>query len=455
MTKKMFFAVVFGLLLVLAFSTVVMADNGPHGGFSGSTDACANCHRAHSANSADGMLLKDATEYALCISCHGGGTGAQTDVVNGYYHAGALVEGDTDMGLFAGGFDVARMLTNYGVDFDVVTGVYPAGSTNWAAKNAYDPNATAPIGAAVTSRHDVDGVVGTIWGSGVYGSAPLTMALECTSCHDPHGNAGRDAAGTAGKAVPSYRLLRFTPHDGATVPGYEIVAEAGSGTAFNWNYAALKVATTEGVWVEDPAVKWYTINSDIVLDGTLAMYRGRTGSGEIYTAISAGLGDYGARYWSYRRPSQAVTTTGTTRYLCPDPATGNPDAVTGVCGPTVGAAFDNVVAHDDLGYWCSTCHDRYLARGGGTRTTDTGDPAYHYRHRSQGNGTTAGQYTCVDCHNAHGTSAASTVLASAASLAGDGAILKADNRAICLRCHAGAVNSFNITVSPNAIMVLP
>ena len=446
MTKKLLFALVLGLLLVLAFSTAVMADGGPHGGFSGSTDACANCHRIHSANSADGMLLKDATEYDLCISCHGGGTGAQTDVVNGYYHSGALTQGDADMGLFAGGFDVTRMLTDYGTGFD------PATSTTWAAKNAYDKASVAPIGAAVTSRHDVDGAIGTIWGSGVYGSAPLTMALECTSCHNPHGNAGRD---TAGKAVPSYRLLRFTPSDGATTPGYEILAEAGSGTTFNWNYAALAVPSTEGVWVQDPTVKWYTINSDIALDGTLAMYRGRVGSGEIYTAIAAGLGDYGARYWSYRRPSQTVVTTGTTRYLCPDPGTGLPDAVTGVCGATTGAAFDNVAAHDDLGYWCSTCHDRYLARGGATRSTDTGDPAYHYRHRSQGNGTTVGQYNCVDCHNAHGTSAASTAIASAASLAGDGAILKADNRAICLRCHAGAVNFFNVTNSPNAVMVLP
>ena len=37
--KKFLFALALGALLVLALATTVTADNGPHGGFNGSTDA--------------------------------------------------------------------------------------------------------------------------------------------------------------------------------------------------------------------------------------------------------------------------------------------------------------------------------------------------------------------------------------------------------------------------------
>jgi predicted CXXCH cytochrome family protein len=88
------------------------------GGFTNTTDACASCHRAHSAISSDGMLLVAPDVWSLCISCHDG-TGAYTDVVNGNYDntipagdphgkgtsVGAFKpQGQAGMGTFAGGF---------------------------------------------------------------------------------------------------------------------------------------------------------------------------------------------------------------------------------------------------------------------------------------------------------------------------------------------------------------
>jgi hypothetical protein len=127
-------------------------------------------------------------------------------------------------------------------------------------------------------------------------------------------------------------------------------------------------------------------------------------------------------------------------------------------GGAGGTAFNNQAPHDVLGYWCATCHDRYLAPGGASRTTDSGDLSYHFRHRSAASGATlagTGTYTCVDCHNAHGTSATANALSTSATYAADSALLKADNRAVCIRCHAGAINFFNTTTSPTAPMVLP
>jgi cytochrome c553 len=86
----------------------------------------------------------------------------------------------------------------------------------------------------------------------------------------------------------------------------------------------------------------------------------------------------------------------------------------------------------------------------------SGDTTYMYRHASgdirtsqdgtvnAGAGTSISR-SCMACHVAHGTSAASVAFASNATLSGDSALLRMDNRSICLRCHASTVN---FTVKP-------
>lgn len=154
-----------GLLLVgalLAAGSLASANGGPHGGYTASTDACAGCHRAHTANGP--KLLTDSSTYDLCMSCHGAAaTGANTNVADGLYiasrddNAGDRNEGaanTADHGnLLGGGFD------NY-------------------------------QGEPVTSAHNPDGTVTAAWGNGVArgSTADLETGLDCASCHDPHGS---------------------------------------------------------------------------------------------------------------------------------------------------------------------------------------------------------------------------------------------------------------------------
>ncbi len=466
-----------GLLAVLAFT--VVADNGPHGGaaFSnGSTDACAGCHRIHSAKSADGMLLVAGDVYALCTSCHDG-TGAYTNVVDGYYTktswntvshgtAPTYTQGTQDLGLYGGGFVNARMLHTYN------------------GRNAYTL-AALPTGAAVNDAHSVGQgtftALGTTWGAGnvvtptVNTGRVLTAQLECTDCHDPHGNAGRAGGVYTGTVTTSYRLLRFNPTGSQ---GYE--ATTGPSAAYFAKAGTTQSGTNGGVYVTDSAIKWYTPNTVAATDPTVQAYRTRW-DGTKYSPwqiVIVGAGDYVGRSNMYMLPSvSAYVSTGAVKdaagntllasgvtgmYTCLSSvssgtlptlpsapiATATAGSTYYSCGSVTGTAFTNKTAHDNLGLWCATCHDRYLAPGGngntaplGSRTNASGDAYYMYRHVS------TGTYTCVDCHTAHGSSSAvyaqnGTNYSASATLntAHPSDMLKLDNRGICIRCHGTAVN---------------
>ena len=139
----------------------------PHGEFAGNPDACAACHRAHTAISQN--LLAVSSGNALCTTCHWGGTGADTDVKNGFYNAGG--EPNNEWGANGG--------TLLGGGFDNIGGT-----------------------AASTSKH----VLGQpIAPPGTDTGAEIT--LNCVSCHTPHmDNAHKD----------QYRLLRLRPNGNAS-----------------------------------------------------------------------------------------------------------------------------------------------------------------------------------------------------------------------------------------------
>ena len=150
--KVMLVIVGVGLLAWLTFAVTTVAAAGPHAGtFTGTTDACAGCHRAHT-GAADGLLksgttnvsvnalLQNTIQYAMCTSCHSG-TGADTDVVHGVYLG--TTQGAQNNGLKGGGFESALMNTGLSTSFN------PAGT-----------------GAPVTSRHSVGTSAATAWGSG-------------------------------------------------------------------------------------------------------------------------------------------------------------------------------------------------------------------------------------------------------------------------------------------------
>ncbi len=469
--RKYLIALAFVLGLLLALATTALADNGPHGGAAfanGSTDACAGCHRIHSAKSNDGFLLVATDVYALCTSCHDG-TGAYTNVVDGYYTktawntvqhgtAPTYTQGTQDLGLFGGGFVNARMLHTYN------------------GRNAYTA-AALPTGSAVNDAHEVGQglftALGTTWGAGNVVSPTLNtgrvlaVSLECTDCHDPHGNAGRVGAVNTGAPTPSYRLLRFNPNGSQ---GFEVT---GPSAAYFTKAGVTQSGAAGGVFVADVTPKWYTPNTVAASDPTVQAYRTRWDGTQYspWSAIVVGAGDYVGRSYMYQLPAVQGTTAGgyystsgtpamvsgiftclsgvtsgtlpalpTAQYSAPG---GTNPIVPGTsyfeCGAATGTQFNNNTPRGNLGLWCSTCHDRYLATG--ARSTASGDSYYMYRH------TSTGSIVCVDCHTAHGSSSAvypanGTNYSAAATLntAHPSDMLKLDNRGICIRCHGTSVN---------------
>jgi predicted CXXCH cytochrome family protein len=430
--KKLLFAVVLGLLLIAAFATVALADNGPHGNFAADTDACASCHRAHTAQGAD-YLLKSSDVYLLCTNCHDG-TGAYTNVVNGVYENAVIpalaapygTQGDKGQGLFGGGFENAAMDTTRTLVNGYVAGAYP-------------------LPAAVTSHHDTDtGTAGTVWGSGDLNSVDGTFALECTSCHDPHGKAGRVGGVSNGSPIASYRLLRFNP-TGSN--GFETT---GNSAAYFTNAGVTQAGATGGVYVADVATKWYTVNTDSTIDSSVVAYRKRGGTP--WWAYINMPGDYAGRTYIYQRPAFAVVAgtaaTASSQISC-SPVANGAALDTSCTYSGANGTFNNTVPMGQLGYWCATCHDRYLAGSAG-RTTASGDSTYMFRHASVGS-----VGSCVACHTSHGatsvmsTFAAGETLNTAAGLTGNTNMLKLDNRALCADCHGYEVGySSSVLITP-------
>jgi predicted CXXCH cytochrome family protein len=476
--KKLLFALVLGLMLVLALATVAMADNGPHGGFTATTDACASCHRAHSAQfGSNGLLVLD--PEALCLSCHNG-DGAGTNVQDGVYTqagsnvatgggANAHVEGVDGGSLFGGGFSNALM------------------ATTWSGAATANPAYNA-VSKTTTSSHDL-AVAGTVWGSGAVNTPNGSLILECTSCHTPHGKDGFTNATTQTTVcnavlaatsptteactvkVATYRLLRWQPQGsgGFTAPA----------TNVNWSGGAFPVSgTTSGWTVPDNFTtngqEWYTIGTtgafavgDYNAGNANNVYSVKnpaaTGVGGVTTYIPAGVdvamfcAQCHDRYFNnsrLRNNTDVSMFCGSPLNATTPPYTGSPLFLPYL--PDADGVAPYIHPVDPVRCQAVVSTTTGLITGWGDNG-DSGDTTYMFRHASgdirissdgstnAGTGATISR-SCVACHVSHGTTAAMTTpLASNASLVTGSALLRMDNRSICLRCHA---NTVNFTVAP-------
>lgn len=298
------------------------ADNGPHKmGQAAATDACAGCHRAHSGKAA--YILK-ASEESICETCHDGSQ-ATTNVLNGVATGGGALR--------AGGFENAAIQSDdpavrYGIECPAGTpqtlfGVSGtcSGTTGTGRFRVCAPTAAGPftdctawtatytgggesswvlhIGAlttpeAVTSSHlnlaGLTNLTGTMWGSGAKSTTAFAgqagVGLECTSCHDPHGN-------------NQYRILRPNPAAqlgitgvGGTFPGGVTVPDAcPSGSSTTCNSGNLHSYTTTN-YMNATYVTWTT-------GGTAAPYTdGMAPATTTETGISAWCAQCHQRYLS-------------------------------------------------------------------------------------------------------------------------------------------------------------
>jgi predicted CXXCH cytochrome family protein len=402
-------------MMLFAMSGTALANYGPHGGYDADTDACAGCHRAHSAVSeitydtppeADGgeknALLIGTTATTLkefCYTCHAdAGTGATTNVSAGTLSGSGVLNG--------GGFDTMG-------------------------------------GAAVSSTHDVSGAGGLAWGGGVDGDfndgpGIMVAGFDCASCHDPHGSS-------------NYRILKDTVN-GVAVGGYDgtfasatdpdpqpfVVSNetsyptggfrlhvTASTLGYTPNYTSAQYAkapsyATSGVTppVTVPATPATATNTGAGISGWCAACH------TTYNTVSAdGQGEYNADGY--------------------DPAVGYGDVVRH--RHPVNVALSAFVGDRNL-----------IVDTGSATNTPWGDavdiPLEHNPATEAGalqDNTTADFMGCLTCHRAHGTTATMSGYADSSSNvnpnmdAGVGgtpptlssALLRANDRGVCERCH--------------------
>ena len=172
--RALIFAALVVAVAVLAVPGVAMAFDTVHGGYTMDTDACAGCHRAHTASSPITWINTDGEERSalllggiaesvdeFCYTCHGSvALGADTNVWDGIFESR-----DGDLGtdeyynadgaaLNGGGFNPLMFPTQH----------YPGGAT-WVA-----------WGAGFDGR------------DGIISMGGEKVEISCTVCHDTHGS---------------------------------------------------------------------------------------------------------------------------------------------------------------------------------------------------------------------------------------------------------------------------
>jgi cytochrome c2 len=292
-------------------------------------------------------------------------------------------------------------------------------------------------GQAVTSRHmDPTSVSAAIvWGSGALGTAGAgsSITMECTSCHNPHGNG-------------QYRILDPKPGDGDG-PFAEATADAPVRDLLEpdrlHNYTVIQQRSTTAT---------FSTSGSVSADGAESGYL--LYADQVDGVYGPAVGDYFHRNVPWYGANQDAThplVPGIEKNRMNDAPNGHPadtDAST-----TVDNSFNA-----QINAWCSQCHTRYMdgSSGAGQDTpgswgVSSGDAIFNYRHSNSSN------KPCTTCHVAHGSNAQMGGEYSSVFPYPDGTtsassrLLKLDNRGTCQACHdpTGTVDAG--TWSPSAV----
>jgi len=398
------------LILVVAFVAaavvlvpgVALANLGPHGGYLMNTEACAGCHRAHTAPSSitwvdatptslggprtrSALLLSEASEvYLFCLSCHDSTSqGADTNVLDGIYEG--TLYGTTNADLISGAFGREDPGMPPGATYDghnnAVTSTHIMNGQSWGAFGG------GAFGS--TSSVDATGNYPALLGTGE------KIVMDCGTCHDPHGSS-------------NYRILKDVVY-GVPVGGYD-----GSVSATN------------------PVPTPYVISAE-------AGYP--TGGFLLHTQYPGYTPDYTKA--QYAKAPGLDTAKGMTGWCIG-------------CHTVYATETSTYQAADGYAFMPRHRHPMnvQLSTFAGPRSLVVTDNPLPLDHAVSEAGATANQSSdwieCLTCHNAHGSSKVMTGWANVADPANDltkdtgiggvpptsdSALLKMDNRGVCEACH--------------------
>ena len=458
--KRISIVLALTLALCLAFVGSAYANFGPHGGYINDTDSCAGCHRAHTSFSTVGwqdalgndhksaLLVGNAgTMTEFCNACHGDtAPGASTNVSSGIFDSGPSASSTGTVGTLGAttGSDGGAVVSAYKTASVFNAPLNGGGFDRMPDPYAWQTSATVVYETA-TSAHKMD-VSGPIWGTGGATGSLTNVTLTCTNCHDPHGSS-------------NYRLLKGTVN-GATVGGYTgadgltpnpwvYSNEIGypvpfSGTT-NAPYASKDASLPLGGWLkhEDGAAQMALYRPNYTdTSGTVILHTESTSSTSTdYRSMSTWCAACHQDYNQINAGDAVRYNYGS--YL---PAAGFSAA------PAVGARnFHRHATNVTMSAGLTSLAEKVVS-----------DPAWVPLENSGTSAVwSAGYIGCLTCHRAHGSSVEMTGWAAAhlttntagvyipvrdnvpgvdpakgtSPGTGGSALLRADNRGVCERCH--------------------
>jgi predicted CXXCH cytochrome family protein len=332
-----------GLTGVTTPGTIVVTNGGtvtgqqsPHGGFSAATDFCQQCHSVHNAPS-DYALLWQNTVTATCNTCHainGGGGLSPVDSNN-------LIGDPTVNG--------AKLLM---------------GTTSM--RSSYDV-ASPPVSHTIGKALSPDNIqmMTSGWAYGAFSATTWSGrrtadGLQCTSCHEPHGDFGQLINSPTGVVRTFANELDVNPTGTGSLTDKQTFAE---GTLFYFNNAIRQLHRDVDATTGTPdTVAW-----ESCIKGTV-------------TAVADAVDTVGATACQYLTTTDSEGQTVSLYGYKLLTAYPNHDYTGSVLGGGGGESWGLDSRTHDMARWCGTCHPKEVPSeysGGTFHNHPTGCTACH------------------------------------------------------------------------------